>query len=150
MLGMILAILVPCTIPMIKHMIIPGLWIMGGTFVFMLFMFSGMRYLISGDKLYMKTWFISMGSANISDIISVERSYNWMAKSPAASAKRLHIGFRKGVNYSNMFTWQVGGNWLISPVREQEFIEELKAVNPDIYVRVPDKKGIWRVMDWDI
>ncbi|MDR0364732.1 MAG: PH domain-containing protein [Bacteroidales bacterium] len=39
---------------------------------------------------------------------------------------------------------------LISPVKEQEFIEELKAVNPDIYVRVPDKKGIWRVHDWDI
>jgi hypothetical protein len=40
---------------------------------------------------------------------------------------------------------------LISPVREREFIDELKAVNPDIVIDVPpDKKGIWRVWDWDI
>ena len=32
MLGFILAIFVPCTIPMIKHMVIPGLWTMGGRF----------------------------------------------------------------------------------------------------------------------
>ena len=39
---------------------------------------------------------------------------------------------------------------LISPVREQEFIEDLKAINPDIYVRIPIKEGIWRIYNWDI
>ena len=39
---------------------------------------------------------------------------------------------------------------LISPDREQEFIEELKAVNPGIYVNIPESKGIWRFWDWDI
>ena len=41
--------------------------------------------------------------------------------------------------------------WLnVSPVREQEFIETLKAINPDIEINVSDKKGIWRILGWDI
>jgi hypothetical protein len=43
-----------------------------------------------------------------------------------------------------------GVSWLISPVKEQEFINELKAINPDIDVNVPDKKKLWRIWDWDI
>jgi hypothetical protein len=35
-------------------------------------------------------------------------------------------------------------------VKEKEFIEELKIINPNIYARVPVKKGIWRIQDWDI
>ena len=101
---------------------------------------TGMRYVILNGKLYLKMWFISNGSVNIADIISVERSYNPLS-SPAASLKRLRISSKKGAKYPYI---------LISPVREKEFIEELKAVNPDIYVRVPDKKGIWRIWDWDL
>ena len=140
LLGFILAVFIPCTIPIIKHMVISGLWIMGGTFVFIVFLFSGMRYLISEDKLYIKIWMLPSGSVEIKNIISVERSYNPLS-SPAASLKRLRIGIGGKAKFPYM---------LISPVREQEFIEELKAVNPDIYVRVPDKKGIWRIQDWDI
>lgn len=83
---------------------------------------------------------IPMGSVNISDIISTERSYNPLS-SPAASLKRLHIRFWNGAKQPYM---------LISPVREKEFIEELIAVNPDIYIHIPDKKGRWRIQDWDI
>ena len=140
LIAFILAIFVPCTIPMIKHMIIPGLLIMGGTFLFMLFLFGGMRYIISGDKLFVKIWTIPSGSVKIADIISVERSYNPLS-SPAASLKRLRISLGKKSKFPYM---------LISPVREQEFIEELKTINPDIYVNVPVKKGIWRIQDWDI
>ena len=140
LLGFILAILIPCTIPMIKHMIIPGLWIMGGTLVFIVFLFSGIRYIISDGKLYTKIWMFPSGSVKIKNIISVERSYNPLS-SPAASLKRLRIGLGGKAKFPYM---------LISPVREQEFIEELKAINPNIYVSVSDKKGIWRVQDWDI
>ena len=136
----ILAIFVPCTIPMIKHMIVPGLLIMGGTFLLMVFMFGGMRYIISEDELLVKIWIIPSGSVKIADIVSVERSYNPLS-SPAASLKRLRIGLKKGAKFPYM---------LISPAREQEFIEELKTINPDIYVSVPVKKGIWRIQDWDI
>jgi len=121
-------------------MIIDGLLIMGGIFLLMVFMFGGLRYIISEDKLFVKIWVIPSGSVKISDIISAERSYNILS-SPAASLKRLRLGLRKGSKYPYM---------LISPVREQEFIEELKRINPDIYANVPDKKGIWRIMDWDI
>jgi len=140
LLGFILAVFIPCTIPMIKHLVISGLWIMGGTFVFIVFLFSGMRYLISGDKLYIKIWMFPSGSVEIKNITSVERSYNPLS-SPAASLKRLRINISEKTKFPYM---------LISPVREQEFIEELKAVNPDISVSVPNKKGIWRIQDWDI
>ena len=40
--------------------------------------------------------------------------------------------------------------WLISPVREKEFIEALKAINPNINVQIPEKTGKWRIWDWDI
>ena len=76
----------------------------------------------------------------ITNIISVERSYNPLS-SPAASLKRLSISLGGKAKFPYM---------LISPVREKEFIEELKILNPNIFVRIPDKKGIWRVQDWDI
>ena len=39
---------------------------------------------------------------------------------------------------------------LISPVREKEFVDALKVINPDIHIKIPETKGIWRVWDWDI
>jgi len=140
LISIMLAVLIPCIIPIIKHMIIQDLYLIGGSIVFCVFLIGGLRYVISENKLYTKIWIIPFGSVKIADIVSIERSYNFLA-SPAASLKRLRIGLAgKGI-----FSFV-----LISPVREQEFIEDLKAVNPDINVRVPDKKGAWRVQDWDI
>ena len=82
----------------------------------------------------------SCGSIEISYISSVKRSYNPLS-SPAASLKRLRIDLIGG----SIFSYT-----LISPVREQEFIKELKSLNPNIMINVPDKKGIWRIQDWDI
>jgi hypothetical protein len=70
----------------------------------------------------------------------VERSYNPLS-SPAGSLKRLSIRLVEGARYPY---------WLISPVREQEFIETLKSIDPSIYIHVTVKKGIWRFWDWDI
>jgi hypothetical protein len=117
-----------------------GLLTMGGIFLFTVFIFVGMRYIISNDTLYLKIWIIPLGSVKISSIASIKRSYNPLS-SPAASLKRLYIDFKNSERYSFM---------LISPVKETKFIEELKAVNPDITVNIPDKKGIWRIQDWDI
>ena len=141
LMGFILAIFILVSIPMFHHGIHTGLYILGGTLLFMILLFSGMRYIISENKLYGKIcWVIPSGSVKITDMVSVERSYNLLS-SPAASLKRLRIGFKKGYKWPYM---------LISPVREQEFLEALKKVNPDIYIRVPDKKGWWRIWDWDI
>jgi hypothetical protein len=99
---------------------------------------TGIRYVISGDKLFVKIWFIPCASAEISKITSVERSYNPLS-SPTASLKRLRIDFMNKKSF-----------WLISPAQEQKFIEELKAINPSIHTNAPNRKGTWRIQDWDI
>ena len=137
LIGFLLAVFIPISIPIIKNMIISELLIVGGIFLFIVFLFSGMRYVISDNKLYVKIWMIPIGNADILSITSVERSYNFLS-SPAASLKRLRL---KGSKCQYM---------LISPIREAEFIEELKAINPNINVNVPVKKGVWRIQDWDI
>ena len=141
LLGILLAVLIPMTIPLIKDMTISSnLFIIGGTILLIILLLSGMRYVISDNKLHVQIWVIPCGSADIADIISIKRSYNLLS-SPAASLKRLQIGIGRGTIFSDM---------LISPVREQEFIECLKAINPNISVNVPAKTGAWRIQDWDI
>jgi len=82
----------------------------------------------------------------ISTITSVERSYN-PYNAPAFSLKRLRIRFQS--KRENKWDEFYMGLPLISPVREQEFLETLKALNPDIQINVPDRKGWWRFWDWD-
>lgn len=120
-----------------------------GVLSFIIFSFIGNRYFITGDKLYLKVWFITIGSANIADIVSVERTYNPIS-SPAVSLKRLCIKFRSGVKYINWLTWQCAPFWIVSPIREHEFIEALKSINPNIEVRIPDDEKNLRIWDWDI
>jgi len=122
------------------HQAYQGLYVIGGVMLFSILLFGGMRYVISGERLYLKMWFIPNGSNNIKDIVSIKRSYILLS-APAASLKRLSVQFRAGT-----FTW-----WLISPVREKEFIEALKAINPNIQVNIPEKTGKWwRIWDWDV
>jgi len=137
--GFILALFIPLFVQSINYQTNETMYILGGSFLFIVLIFAGMRYVISDGMLCLKMWFIPSGSTKISNIVSVERSYNPLS-SPAGSLKRLRISFKKGSKYPFM---------LISPVREKEFIEELKTVNPDINVKIPDKKGMWRFWDWD-
>jgi len=146
-IGFMLGIFIMASIPIFQRGIYQGMNILCIVFVFIVFLFCGIRYIISGDKLYLKIWMIPCGSVNITDIISVQRSYKQPISSPAASFKRLRIdltGVKFGLK-SAKFPYL-----LISPVRERKFIEELKAVSPDIIVHVPVKKGIWRIWDLDV
>jgi len=115
------------------------LYITGGAFMFLILLLTGMRYEISDGMLSVKMWFFTSGSVDIMNIVSVERTYNPLS-SAAASFKRLYIYFNK-----TMFV----PFWLISPEREQEFIETLKTFNPNISVNIPTQKGGWRIWDWD-
>jgi len=145
-IGFMLGIFILSVIPIFQRGIYQGMNFLFIALMFIVFFGCGIRYIISGDKLHLKIWMIPRGSVNISDIISVERSYKQLS-SPAASFKKLRIdltGVKFGLKKAK-FPYL-----LISPVREQEFIEELKSVSPDIIVNIPVEKGIWRIQDWDI
>jgi len=139
LVGIVAAILIRPVLSALRQMLYPGLFVLGAVLIFSAFCLTGMRYVIRGNKLYCRIWFIPYGSVDIGTIRSVRRSYNPLS-SPAASLKRLRISL-----------WGRGDPFLlISPTREREFIETLKAANPDIQVDVAERKGLWRVWDWDI
>ncbi len=119
----------------------PGVYIVGGLIISVVLTLAGIRYVISGDKLIVKMWGMSMGNVHIADIRSIRRSYNPLS-SPAGSLKRLAVSvrIRGGAKYDTM---------LISPAGEKRFLEELKAINPRIEIAVPEKKTWRRPQDWD-
>ena len=105
-----------------------------GIFVFIILSYNSCYYVLTDREIlvyYM--WGIlgkPFGRFYISAITSVERSHNPI-NAPAASLKRLRIHFKKGYKWQRFFSsW--AGIPLISPVREQEFLETLKTINPDI------------------
>ncbi len=80
-----------------------------------------------------------MVTIDITKITAIKRSYNPLS-SPAASLKRLEIKFHhKGLPMTA----------LISPVRESEFIENLKEINPNIKINISQNQNILRFWDWD-
>ena len=128
---------------MFIHKMYQDMYIVGGIFVFIALIYIGIHYVISKDKLYLKIWFISTCCLKITDITSMKRSYYLfdIPTNTTASFKKLRIQFARETKYSYIH---------VSPVREQEFVEELRKVNPNIYVSFYDKKGIGRILDWDI
>jgi hypothetical protein len=141
LIGIMLITFIPIFIiaipPLIQFEDYKMLWIFALIMLPIIPIFTGIHYTILEGKLFIKILGIPLGNIDIADIAVVKRSYN-IFSSPAASLKRLKISSEAGMLC------------LISPVREQEFIEALKAINPDIYVDVSDKKGAWCIQDWDI
>jgi hypothetical protein len=127
--------------PLIQFEDYKMLWILGLILLPVILVFTGIRYIILGDKLLIKIWIIPMWSINIADIVSAERSHNVLS-SPAASLKRLKVTLRRGGKKFSRI--------LISPVRELEFIAALQAINPFFSIRIADSKAMWRIWDWDI
>jgi hypothetical protein len=87
------------------------------------------------------TLHIAFDKIPIADICRIKRSYNPLS-APAASFKRLAV--YRTVNGKQKLSA------LISPVREQEFLDTLKAINPSIQISVTNKRRFWRLGDWDI
>ena len=142
MMGFILLCFLPALIPMISsgNVLNPVFYILVGSLAFVMLIALGMRCEITDKHLIISTWGTCKVNCPLSQIVSVERSYN-MLSSGAFSLKRLSIRSKKGSKYPWM---------LISPVREQEFLDTLKKYNPDIYVRVENKTEWWRIWDWDL
>ena len=102
------------------------------------------RYVISGRYLLFKLGSITCISVNILKMQSIERSYDLfgsLSYAAVGSYKKLKINLPKG------YDWPY---FLISPGREQEFLDTLKEINPNLNICVNDKKGWYRIWDWDI
>ena len=97
------------------------IWIL--IYAFVGFIWFGLTYNLREHLLLIKIGPIQLMSVKISDITSIKRSFNPIS-SPAASLKRLKIDFK-------------GGAVLISPKKEEEFIQALTNKNASIYVTVP-------------
>jgi len=136
--GIFLAIFIWCAIPPI---IVPALCIIGVTVILIALLIGGMRYVILEDKLYLKLWETPYLSMKIANIKSVERSYNFFLPKLSGSFKGTRITYLGKARFCSI---------VITPVKEQDFIEQLIKINPNIYVRVPFKKKIWCIFDWDV
>ncbi|MBQ0142149.1 MAG: PH domain-containing protein [Prevotellaceae bacterium] len=79
------------------------------------------KYLISENTLIIKCAFFKMGSIDIMTIKSIEKSSS-IISSPAASLKRISLTYGK---YDDV---------VISPRNQEEFIQDLLKINPNIKV----------------
>ena len=122
-----------------------------GAIVFAGFAFRSMYYVLTDKEIQVYYLWSIVGRIFISAISSVERSYNPL-NAPAASLKRLCFHFKKGYKWHHFFSDSIFLLIMypsISPTREQEFLEILKIINPNIQINVNDKKGWWRFWNWD-
>ena len=87
----------------------------------LVFAWSGVHYLIENDHLVVKIGPFTERSIPVDEITTVHRSFELQSSSAGPSPKKLKVRFK-------------GGEALISPAREQEFLEALKAANPKIFV----------------
>ncbi len=85
------------------------------------FVWFGARYVIEGGNLICKMGPLKERILPITDILSIQRSYELRNSSSGPSFKKLKLAYR-------------GGEALITPAREGEFIDALKVVNPKIFV----------------
>lgn len=104
-------------------LILIGVWIPILGFIYSVFF--GIGYTIEGDQLIIKTGPLGSSTVGISAIVAARRSYNPIS-SPANSLKRLKITYK-------------GGEVLISPEREEEFIKSLLRVNKNIEVNLESR-----------
>ncbi len=114
----------------------------GIPFVSILVIFGTINYTILNNDLIIRICWCKMATIDIAKIRIIRRSYNPLS-SPAGSMKRLEMKFI----YNGKL--EMG---LISPVRESEFIEKLKAINPDIEIdqSVYKKQSNFNPINWDI
>lgn len=117
------AVFVPTTYLMVREGSTAGLVINLATVVFIAVLFAGIRYEIREGTLYVHGSFLVKLRIPIREIRSIRRSYNPLA-SPAGSLRRLAV--RYGEN----------GMTLISPRDEAGFIQNLRALNPQIEVEL--------------
>jgi hypothetical protein len=103
---------------------------------FFFLIWFGIRYIIDGNKIVFKTGFFKNGEIEISKIISIKRSY-LVLSSNAVSLKRLKCDLKKGSKYPFL---------LISPDKEDLFLQMIKGINPSVEIDIQDKSTL---LNWD-
>ena len=120
-----------------------GFVIVGALIVLVFFDFRSYYFVLTDKEIqtYYQwgLWGKPYGKIHISAIISVERGHSFIG----CTIKTLRFRFKKGYKWRAVFPTP------ITPVREQEFLETLKEINPNIQFNVNDKKGFWRFLVWD-
>lgn len=137
LLGAVLpAFLMDANVDSITELIFAYL-VLFGSIGLVLIILLAVRYEVSEDYLVVKLGPYSYIEIKVSDIKSVERSYNPLS-SPASSLKRLHV---KAKNNSV----------LISPANEQDFFRVLTSRNGKITINVDDSNNRWwKFWNWDL
>ena len=116
---------------------LPPFIILSSSIIFVAFIWNGIRYVIDGNKFFIKMLWIKNSVVEINDIVKIESSY-CVLSAPALSLRRLKCKLKKGSKYPFL---------LISPENEEEFINLLLKINPAIETELKPKGGnIW---DWD-
>lgn len=103
----------------------PGVAIILVTLLFIVHLITTTFYQIEGNNLQIKSGFIVNKLIAINSISKIQKS-NSVFSSPAASLDRLEIFYNK---YDSV---------LISPKDKQEFLAQLRNINPAIEIQVPD------------
>ncbi len=70
----VLAIFIPVSIPIIQNKVYQGMYVLGGTFFLLMFLLSGIRYIISGSKMLLKIWFIPCWSIDFNSYTRQKRN----------------------------------------------------------------------------
>ncbi len=109
---------------------IKALYVLIPFILFFVYIFSAIKYEIERETLTVKNAFFLKTKIPISEIKSVVETNNPLS-SPAASLDRLYINYGKADSV------------IISPVNRDEFITELKHINPEIKVELKKEPTIF-------
>lgn len=92
--------------------------------ILLIWMFATTSYSIQGNMLIIRCGFFAKQKIAINDITSVQKTNNPLS-APALSLRRLEVKFGRNYDYA-----------LISPVRREEFVAELRKMNPDMHIDI--------------
>lgn len=104
-----------------------GVMVNGAILILVVLVFLSISYEISGETLWIKSFFWIKKKIPITSITVVQETYN-LISSPAASLDRLEILYGRN------------NSVIISPKDKMEFIEHLKSISPQIMVKMRAKK----------
>ena len=124
---LLLVIYVPVTIAMVTG-IIDKKWEVLAINVFIVivvtYLFTGTKYIINNNTLYIKIGAIQIEKLDIHKLKKIEKTFNPLS-APALSLKRLKLSYGESFGYTR-----------ISPKEREQFINAILEINPYVEVKV--------------